>query len=647
MNVDDCSGLSYAVRKDFLISDPAVAPANAAGATTGGFCSTNDTYRTYVAWCNESGCTAVSPASSDFHPASGTTNFITVMVTPGSIPYGATSWAMYYSKASEGHSKIWHCSSTNAYSGSVAASATSGDCKCVAFPFSGQQQSSNQTGLYQTNKLDPDGTIKASAKDGTVQSKLTPEKAILDLTNDLVPRFSPDAGMNYRTVDWNSATVYTVEKNYGATGSSTVGRTVFKKVSDALAAITDSSYTKPYVIKLRSKDGTELDAATINKPYVWIQGDGATRIDQLTVIADGVRVSGVISPAINVGDPQSPGTVSDVDNIWVSNNIITKSSSANGCFITVAVGGGNRVHGVMISNNHLGGSNDPGAFGANNCRLIGRAGDSGTGTVVQFVGNYVENANCQSASEPMVVVGSTSSDATKTTFVSAGNTFNCTIPAGTITSSDFGCIGLASNFGSLWSTGDSCVIARPDSGSNSHHYVLAQTRDNYSAGIQRRVDIINPYFGVNLPATHYSGDTIGYFYIDGPNLTLNVSNPRYSELALGGGWGASDKFFAAIDAWRTPPPSATNTFVSWDNVVQAPDGDFVFLTGAGTGNVTSSPAPRIMKDQFNQGIVLSGANLGTSCAVNEVRYDTGGTKEICVCDPANTWNCAALGAKQD
>jgi hypothetical protein len=55
-----------------------------------------------------------------------------------------------------------------------------------------------------------------------------------------------------------------------------------------------------------------------------------------------------------------------------------------------------------------------------------------------------------------------------------------------------------------------------------------------------------------------------------------------------------------------------------------------------------------MKDQFNQGIILSGANLGAACAVNEVRYDTGGaTKEICVCDPANTWNCAALGAKQD
>lgn len=42
----------------------------------------------------------------------------------------------------------------------------------------------------------------------------------------------------------------------------------------------------------------------------------------------------------------------------------------------------------------------------------------------------------------------------------------------------------------------------------------------------------------------------------------------------------------------------------------------------------------------------AGADLvAGSCTANDLKLDTGGvTKEICWCDPANTWNCASLTA---
>src|SRR6185436_3356912 len=104
------------------------------------------------------------------------------------------------------------------------------------------------------------------------------------------------------TVDWNSATVYYIEPNFGTQNQKAVGRTVFNSFFTALTAITDSSYTKPYVLKLRNNGGGEIPGGTINKPYIWIQGDGATRVGQLQVMADGVRISGVIGSEIDVGN---------------------------------------------------------------------------------------------------------------------------------------------------------------------------------------------------------------------------------------------------------------------------------------------------------------------------------------------------------
>jgi hypothetical protein len=525
MNVNDCSGSSYAVMKDFSIMDPTTAPTDAAGATTGGFCSTNETYRTYVAWCNESGCTAVSPASLDYHPASGTTNLITL--TRGTIPTGATAWAMYYSKASESHTKIRNCSSFNAYLGTVAASSTTGDCKCLSL--GGQQQSANQTGLMQVNKLDPNGTIKVSSKDGTVQSKLTAEKAILDLTTDLVPRFSPDAGTNYRTVDWNSATVYTVEKNFGASTSVGLGRTVFRTVTDALTAITDSSYTKPYVIKLRSKDGTELDATTVNKPYVWIQGDGATRIQSITVMADGVRVSGVVTQAMFVGDSGFESSPSDIDNIWIDRNVVTNGPTLGQCHIQVHVGGGTRTHGVFVSNNRLGGANDPAATSENRCYLQTLAGSSGAGTLVTFSNNFVESHQCIHGYNALGLDGdSTGTADTATTIVSSHNTFVCdVVPGITEQGEDFSCLRGGGAFGFLRSIDDTCIINRQDAGPYHHHYTLMQTDQSYLGTVPRVAEFTNPTFIVNLPPLRLRCDRVPI-----PSRLLKKSASSVDHLGL-------------------------------------------------------------------------------------------------------------------
>src|SRR5467141_2764308 len=49
INVNDCSGSSYAVKKDFSLPNPTVAPTNAQGPTVFGSCSSAETYQMYVA----------------------------------------------------------------------------------------------------------------------------------------------------------------------------------------------------------------------------------------------------------------------------------------------------------------------------------------------------------------------------------------------------------------------------------------------------------------------------------------------------------------------------------------------------------------------------------------------------------------------
>ncbi len=644
LDVNDCSGSSYTVKKDFTIADPGTAPSNAAGAATGGFCSASETYRTYVAWCNESGCSAVSPASGNITPSSGTTNLIAV--TRPSIPAGATSWAAYFSKSSEGHSRIRHCTSTNPTAGTVAAAASTENCKC--FPAGGQQQTSNQTGMLQTSKLHPDGTVRLSAKDGTVQGKLATDKAILEYASDLLPRFSPDSGTNFRTVDWNSATVYYVEPNFGASNTATSGRTVFNSIFSALSTITDSSYSKPYVLKVRHKDGTEIPDATINKPYVWIQGDGATRVGKLNVMADGVRISGLIGSQIWVGQIGTNTPPSDLDNIWIHDNIFTNGPTGI-CRLSIHVGAGTRTHAVLVSNNRMGaGANDPQSPFVNQCEVDTHVGDAGKGTIVAFMDNFIENQDCLHNSEPMSVSSGDQTVAEGTLTLSIRNTMICDIAPGMIENGeDFACISSGFGFGTFVSIDDVCYMTRQDTAPYDHKHVFMQVDQNYNSTVPRRAELINPTFLVSL-AAKATGDTIAYVLMDTPYLTFSLSNPRYRDFAMGSGWSASDKYFAIVDGGRTPPPAASNTFLRWDNVVSSPGPDILYLNGVGSSLVDAGPNHRVMKEAFGPKITLAGADLGSTCRENEFRYDTGGsTKELCLCDASGAWKCKALGPLYD
>jgi hypothetical protein len=645
MNENDCTGSSYAVKKDFTLADPGTAPTSLAGASSGGFCSAAETYRTYVAWCNESGCTAMSPASGDVQPSSGTTNLITV--TRPAIPPGApvTSWAAYFSKASEGHTKIRHCTSSNPTAGTVDAGSTTENCKCL--PVGGQQTTGNQTGIVQTSKLHPDGSVKFSAQDGTVQKKLTTEKAVLEYASDLIPRLSADAAANNRTVDWNSATVYYIEPNFGTQNQKAVGRTVFDSFFTALTAITDSSYTKPYVLKLRNNGGGEIPGGTINKPYIWIQGDGATRVGQLQVMADGVRISGVIGSEIDVGNYLTGSAPSDLDNVWITDNILTSDPSGL-CTIHVHVGGGTRTHAVMVSNNRLGGANDPASAFPGRCELSSTAGSPGKGTVVAFVDNYVENHDCLHSSEAFSVGNDLSTSATGVLTLSIRNTMNCNIDVGIQENGeDFACISNGFAFGTFMSIDDVCIMTRKDTAPYDHKHVFMQVDQNYIDTVPRSAEMINPTFLVSL-ADKAVGDTIAYVLMDTPYLTFSLSNPRYRDFNMGSGWTASDKHFAIVDGGRTPPPSATNTFLRWDNVVSSPGTDILYLSGVGSSLVNAGPSHRVMKEAFGPKITLVGADLGSTCTENEFRYDTGGsTKELCLCDASGAWKCKALGPLHD
>lgn len=646
VDVNNCTGARYTVQKDFTLSNPGTAPTNAAGPTTGGACTSAETYTTYLAWCNESGCTAVSPASSNFQPSSGSTNFIAVSRLAGAPPAGATSWAVYFSKASD-PTTIRNCNSTIAAVATAAATATTENCGCLAN--GGQQQAANSTGLFQTNHLDPGGSIKVSAKDGTVQSKLTVERNVLDYTTDVIPRFSPDGGTNYRSVDWNSATVYYVDATVGGGPSAAGRRTVFSSLGVALAAITDSSYTKPYIVKLRSNDGSKLGETFVGTPYVWIQGDGATRISGVKIRADGVRISGVITTQISI-TTGTDGVPADVDNVWITNNVITSSGPETYCGVNVKVGGGGRSHSIHVSNNRLGGQQDPGSTFGNDCALQSWASYSAGPTEVHFIDNYVESWNCLHGFNPLQANGNPDGGATEHRVFSSRNTFVCNVAAGfSDPGENFACVMLESGFGHLTSIDDVCMIYRPDvSPASSYYYVFAETDRPYTETHQRSADFINPTLLVNLPAARLNDDHIAYLLMDTPYLTFTITNPRYRELALGSGWSPGDRNFALIGGARTPPPSGSNTFLKWANVVESPGPDIYYYLGATSASATSGPLANLLPVSMGKSMLMNGANLPTSCTQNELRYDTGGsTKEICLCNSSGGWNCFPLGAHID
>jgi hypothetical protein len=236
-----------------------------------------------------------------------------------------------------------------------------------------------------------------------------------------------------------------------------------------------------------------------------------------------------------------------------------------------------------------------------------------------------------------------------TSTISRGNTFNCTVKAGiTEQGEDFNCISGELAFGSLRSLGDTCIINRQDAGPYHHHYALFLTDENYLGTVPRSAVFDSPTLILNLPASHFDSDAIGFFYLDQRYLTVTISNPRYQEIVLGSGWTAGDKAFSFVDGWRPDPPEAADTFLKWDGVTQAPDTDIVYSDGASSSSITLQPLGHLVAENFGSAVSIPGAALGSTCDAGEMRYDTGGaTKELCICDPVNTWSCVPLTARRD
>ncbi|HKQ98142.1 MAG TPA: hypothetical protein VJV75_09730 [Candidatus Polarisedimenticolia bacterium] len=651
VNVNDCTGNSYAVNADFALSNPTAAPLNAAGPTTGGSCRSTETYRTYVTWCNQSGCTALSPASSDSAPASGNSNIITTSRQPtGNIPPGptgatATSWAVYFSKASESHSKFRHCSALSTQPiGTIAAAEVTADCKCAGFEVT---QFSNVTGIVQTSKLDSTGTIAFSALNGTVQKSLTPGKNVFEFATDLVPRVSLDSGATSRSVDWNSATTYYVaESSYVGTITGTVGRTVFSSLSTAVGAIADSGPTKPYVIKLRSDGSTQLPGAVINKPYVWIQGDGVARISNVTVCADGVRVTDLITTGIEVGKSTCANLVDDPTDVYISGNVVYDSSD-DSCtaFWELGRAGTGRLNTITFTNNELGRA--PNGT-ANDCsiRVLFPASSSAR-THVYFTSNTWTSKNpIHGGSHIGPFAGTHSVSVPEVEIWSIGNRFIGPISTGYMNPGEFfSCLDMEGGIGRLTSIGDTCLLTRTDNTSDNEEYMFFQVDTDYSGTQDRRVTLMNPYLEVRLPASEIGDDSVALFNVDSPRLDLRILNPSLIA-SLGPGFdAATDIFFGRVDGGRSTPPDAANTFIRYSGVVNVPSGT---ILENNSPSYSMAPLNHVLPESYSVGIHLASEDLGSTCVLGEFKFDVGGaTKEMCLCHPANTWNCAALGTLTD
>jgi hypothetical protein len=97
------------------LADP-VPPTASAGATTGGSCSSANTYRLYVSFENSTGETDLSPPSIEFTPASGTTNIVTVTrpLVPLAVFNRINTWSAWFTSSSDGHVAVRGCSTDGA-----------------------------------------------------------------------------------------------------------------------------------------------------------------------------------------------------------------------------------------------------------------------------------------------------------------------------------------------------------------------------------------------------------------------------------------------------------------------------------------------------------------------------------------------------
>lgn len=200
------------------------APVTTLLGTLAGTCRSDTTYRTYISYTNISGETILSAASNDFTPSSGNTNRLTV--TRGAIPGNANRWRAWFSRSltdNPPHSIIRACGTAGSIEDKLTTDLTA-VCPC-SLSADAQEPLANTTRTLTA--------LRATTSPSTFTTS-RPEIAIKEVC---------PLGCDHTTA------------------------------SAAIAAITDASSTKRYLVHLRPPYYNLLDTISM-KSYVHLKGDG-------------------------------------------------------------------------------------------------------------------------------------------------------------------------------------------------------------------------------------------------------------------------------------------------------------------------------------------------------------------------------------
>lgn len=273
---------SYSVA--LALSTPTTTP-TPTGITGIGSCSNSVTYRLYATWANQSGETLVSPASSDFTPASSSKQI--VVSQPSGIPPLVNSWRVFYSKSTESHSTLRQCQSTATY---LASGTATMNCTCSSIgPSPPVSNNSGTEDLFVVR----DGELRSILAGASPQYLFTPSRLSMTST---VPRWSIDDGVTSSAIMVTGPNMKYVCK----------AGCEYSTVTTALAAISDNSSTKRWTVLIYPGDYDETPAA---KSYVSLIG-----IDRATT-----RIRGAGAAAAGITIPID-GTEIGISNLTIGGN---------------------------------------------------------------------------------------------------------------------------------------------------------------------------------------------------------------------------------------------------------------------------------------------------------------------------------------
>lgn len=172
------------VSKDYTMADPTLAPTGMVTDGTGGSCLTNQSYRFYYGYANESGQTNISPASSPDYTPTSTARFVTFTM-PATLPGNAKGWYPVFSTSADSHATRRLCNSALTLDAQlVTGGATTVNCKCAG---SLAAPSSNTTGIRRLATINDVAQSKIAFPSfaGGNQNTITENGNVLDLSGTM------------------------------------------------------------------------------------------------------------------------------------------------------------------------------------------------------------------------------------------------------------------------------------------------------------------------------------------------------------------------------------------------------------------------------------------------------------------------------